>query len=121
MPVRAGQVHEGAIRRPGQGRPRLRPRRAAGDKGYSSPTVRPRLRQRHIHAVIPSRSNQRRQSYFDRVAYRRRNLIERLKQFRRIATRYEKRAANSLAMVHIGMLPPWLWRLQRRPRVLQGV
>src|SRR5690349_23169273 len=52
----------GAIRRPGRGRPRLRPRRAVGDKGYSSPTARRRLRRRHIRAVIPSKSNQRRQA-----------------------------------------------------------
>jgi transposase len=62
--------------------------------------------------VIPSKSNQRRQPHFDPTAYRRRNrverLINRLKQFRRIATRYEKRAANYLAMVQIGMLLQWL-------------
>ncbi|BFL66112.1 hypothetical protein SKB0092_43950 (plasmid) [Roseomonas mucosa] len=97
----------GAIRRPGRGRPRLRPRRVAGDKGYSSPTARDRLRGRHIRPVIPSKSNQRRQPRFDRAAYRRRNLVER-KQFRRIATRYEKRAVNYLAMVHLGMLLLWL-------------
>ena len=105
-------LDRGAIRRPGRGRPRLRPRRAAGDKGYSSPTARGRLRRRHIRAVIPSKSNQRRQPNFDRAAYRRRNLVERLvnrlKQFRRIATRYEKRAANYLAMVTIGMVLLWL-------------
>lgn len=84
----------GAIRRPGRGRPRLRPRR------------------RGIRPVIPTKSNERRQSNFDREAYRRRNAIERLfnrlKQFRRIATRYEKRAANYLAMVTIGMIMLWL-------------
>ena len=105
-------LDQGTIRRPGRGRTRLRPRRAAGDKGYSSPTARRRLRRRHIRAVIPSKSNQRRQPHFDRTAYRRRNLVERLinrlKQFRRIATRYEKRGANYLAMVHIGMLLLWL-------------
>ncbi len=108
-----GLLDQGAIRRPGGGRPRLRPRCAAGDKGYSSSTARSRLRRRHIRAVIPSKSNQRRQPHFDRTAYRRRNLVERLinrlKQFRRIATRYEKRAANYLGVVHIGML--LLWRL----------
>jgi hypothetical protein len=45
------------------------------------------------------------------AAYRRRNrverLINRLKQFRRIATRYEKRAANYLAMVSVGMILLW--------------
>ena len=62
--------------------------------------------------MIPSKSNERRQPNFDRDAYRRRNCIERLinrlKQFRRIATRYEKRAVNYLAMTHIGMILLWL-------------
>ena len=102
----------GAIRRPGRGRPRLRPRRVAGDKGYSSPTARRRLRRRGIRPVIPTRSNERRQPSFDHEAYRRRNLIERLinrlKQARRIATRYEKRAVNYLAMINIGMILLWL-------------
>ena len=89
-------LDRGAIRRPSRGRPRLRPRRVAGDKGYSSPKARRHLRRRHVRAVIPSKSNQRRR------------LINRLKQFHRIATRYEKRAANYLAMVHIGMLLLWL-------------
>ena len=102
----------GAIRRKGRGRPRLRPRRVAGDKGYSSPTARRRLRSRRITPVIPTKRDQRRLPGFDREAYRRRNLVERLinrmKQFRRIATRYEKRAVNYLAMVTIGMIMLWL-------------
>ena len=105
-------LDQGAIRRPGRGRPRLRPRTVAGDKGYSSPTARARLRRRGIRPVIPSKSNERRQPRFDRDAYHARNqverLINRLKQFRRIATRYEKRAANYLAMFHIGMILLWL-------------
>lgn len=105
-------LDQGAIRRPGRGRPRLRPRAVAGDKGYSSPTARARLRRRGIRPVIPSKSNERRQPHFDRAAYRLRNqverLINRLKQFRRIATRYEKRAVNYLAMLHIGMIKLWL-------------
>jgi transposase len=104
-------LDQGAIRRPGRGRPRLRPR-AAGDKSYSSSKARRHLWRRHIRPVIPSKSDQRRQPSFDRVAYRRRNrverLINRLKQFRRIATRYEKRAANYLGMVTIGMALLWL-------------
>ena len=105
-------LDRGAIPRSGRGRPRLRPRRVAGDKGYSSPTARRRLRQRRITPVIPSKSNQRRQPHFDHAAYRLRNrverLINRLKQFRRIATRYEKRAANDLAMLTIGMILLWI-------------
>ena len=105
-------LDQGAIRRPGRGRPRLRPPRVAGDKGYSSPTARHRLRRRGIVPVIPSKRNQKRQRRFDRAAYRERNrierLINRLKQFRRIATRYEKRAVNYLAMLTIGMILLWL-------------
>src|SRR5436309_2785342 len=40
-------LDQGAVRRPGRGRPRLRLRAAAGDKDYSSPTARARLRRRH--------------------------------------------------------------------------
>ncbi len=69
-------LDNGAIRRPGRGRPRLRPRRVAGDKAYSSPTAQNRRRRRHIRPVIPSKSNQRRQSRFNREAYRQRNRIE---------------------------------------------
>ena len=84
----------------------------AGDKGYSSPTARGRIRRRGIWPVIPAKSNEPRDPAFDREAYRERNrverLINRLKQFRRIATRYEKRAINYLAMLIIGMSLLWL-------------
>src|SRR4029453_11352055 len=66
----ADVLDRGAIPRSGRGRPRLRPRRVAGDKGYSSPTARRRLRQRRITPVIPSKSNQRRQPHFDHAADR---------------------------------------------------
>jgi transposase len=110
-------LDQGAIRAPGRGRPRLRPRAAAGDKAYSSPTAssptaRARLRRRHIRPVIPTRKDQPRQPNFDRAAYRLRNkverLINRLKQARRIATRYEKHGENYLTMIHIGMILLWL-------------
>ncbi|UGB26235.1 IS5 family transposase [Methylorubrum sp. B1-46] len=118
----AGERHEqfalealmdkGAVPRQGRGRPRLRPRRTAGDRGYSSPPARRRLRQRRIEPVIPTRKDQLRQFDFDKAAYRERNKVERLigrlKQYRRIATRYEKRAANYLAMVTLGMTMLWL-------------
>lgn len=117
--VTGGEVHdsqavdalmqEGKVKRPGRGRPRLRPRRVAGDKAYSSNRIRAALRRRGIKPVIPTKANERRDPTFDRQAYRQRNIVERLinklKQFRRIATRYEKRAANYLAMLHIGAIP----------------
>ncbi len=102
----------GSVRRPGRGRPRLRPRRVAGDKGHSSPPARRKLRRRGIVPVIPTKSNEPRQANFDREAYRRRNLVERLinklKHCRRVATRYEKRAENYLAMVKLAMIRLWL-------------
>jgi transposase len=104
----AGQRHEsvalealldgGAVKRPGRGRPKCRPKRLVGDKGYASQAVRQRIRRRGIRTTIPHKSNEHRGGPFDRAAYRQRNVVERLlnrlKQFRRVATRYEKRAAN---------------------------
>jgi transposase len=105
-------MERGAVKRPGRGRPRLRPDRVAADKGYSYRRVRQYLRRRGIGAVIPTRVDQRRNPRFDRLAYRERNRVERLfnrlKQFRRIATRYEKRAANYLAMLTLGAILLWL-------------
>jgi transposase len=74
--------------------------------------IRAELRRRGITAVIPARSDQRRQRGFDRQAYRQRNRVEwsvgRLKQFRRIATRYEKLAVNYLAWVTLATIVVWL-------------
>jgi len=70
------------------------------------------MRRRHIRPVIPTRKDQPRQLNFDQAAYRLRNkaerLINRLKQARRIATRYEKRGDNYLAMIQIGMILLWM-------------
>lgn len=108
-------LSRGHVRHSGRGRPRARPRRLVGDKGYSCPTVRRLLARRHIEAIIPYRRDQRpddrRHRPFDRAAYRERNqverLINRLKQCRRIATRYEKRAAHYLAMLTLAALRLW--------------
>jgi transposase len=85
-----------AVKRPGRGRPRKRPRRIVGDKGDSSRTIRQTCRRRGVRHTIPHRSNEQRTGPFDRVVYRRRNVVERLiarrKQWRGLATRYEKLA-----------------------------
>jgi transposase len=64
------------------------------------------------HRRHPLLSNERRTGPFDRNQYRERNwverLINRLKQFRRIATRYEKRAANDKAMLRLAAILLWL-------------
>ncbi|CAA9295248.1 MAG: Mobile element protein [uncultured Gemmatimonadaceae bacterium] len=104
------------MRRSGRGRPRVRPQRIVGDKGYSYPAVRRALARRGIQAVIPRRRDQRpgdgRYAPFNRAAYRERNrverLINRLKQHRRIATRYEKRAGHYAAMLTLAATLLWL-------------
>ena len=125
--VTPGQRHEStqlgalldAIRvgRSGRGRPRKRPDRLLADRGYSYPRCREMLRSRGITHLIPERKDQRerrrgRPPKFDREAYCGRNVIERcvnrLKQWRGVATRYAKRAANYRAMVVIAALMIWL-------------
>ena len=52
--------------------------KTAGDKGYSSPTIRRYLKWRGIGAVIPTRAGEAPDSAFDRAVYRERNVVERL-------------------------------------------
>jgi len=94
------------------GRPRRRPRRGIGDKSYSAKRIRGYLRQRGMRITIPRKRNECRSGPFNRAVYRTRNCIERLinrcKQFRRLATRYEKRAVNYRAMWLIAVCLLWL-------------
>jgi len=82
----------------------------AGDKGYGVQRIRQWLRSRSIKDVIPHKITDRRPAghEFDREAYRRRNVVERLigwlKECRRIATRFEKRGAHFLAMIKIAAI-----------------
>jgi transposase len=102
----------GAIKRRGPGRPKRRPHRITGDKGYSSRRIRRYARQHGIRITSPRKTNECRNGPFKRGIYRLRNLIERLmnrcKQCRRIATRSEKRAANYQAMWLIAATIFWL-------------
>src|SRR5947209_3904362 len=118
----AGQRHEtvafeqlmeqGAVKRASRGRPKVRPHRISADKSYSSGEIRRHLRRRGIRTTIPRKTNECRSGLFDRAIYRTRNrierLINRLKQFRRVATRYEKRVENYLAMLTIAAIILWL-------------
>jgi transposase len=111
------------VPRPGGGRTRTRPVRALADKAYSSKAIRAHLRARRITAVIPEPADQighrrRRGSAggrpvdFDAVAYRRRNVIERsfnhLKQWRGLATRYDKHATTYRGGIVLASLLTWL-------------
>jgi transposase len=95
-----------SIRCRGKGRPRTRPGAALGDKAYSSTANRSHLRRCGIKAVIPVKEDQKahgrrrgsrggRPPALDREQYKDRNTVERcfskLKQFRAVATRYDKR------------------------------
>lgn len=75
--------------------------RLVADKGYDSNAIRAAVAAQGAEVVIPSTAARRMPIPYDRTAYRARNLIERLwcrlKDWRRIATRYDKLAANYLA------------------------
>lgn len=112
-----------AVRRLGPGRPRTRPTAVIGDKAYSSRGTRTMLRERGITAVIPQPSDQIRHRIrrgsaggrppaFDPVAYKGRNVIERSfndhKQWRGIATRYDKHATVFRGAVVLASILLWL-------------
>jgi transposase len=91
---------------------RMWPDAVAGDKAYSTIDIRNWLTGHEIAAVIPYKDNETGPKQYDREAYRERPIIERtinrLKRYRRIATRYEKLAATYLAMVTIACILEWL-------------
>ena len=105
-------MEQGAVKRSGPGRARIRPRRVSGDKGFSRGKIRRYLRRRGIRHTIPRRVNEHRGGKFDKALYRQRNLVERcfnrLKQYRRVATRYEKKAENYLTMLTLASVIMWL-------------
>jgi len=76
-----------------------------GDKGYDSNAVRRKIESKGVAPNIPPKANRRWKNCFSPYLYRDRNAIERmfcrLKDFRRIATRYDRRAVNFLASVCI--------------------
>jgi transposase len=80
-----------------------RTRYLLADKGYDADALRRSLRQAGAVPVIPGRRNRKRAVRYDKQRYRDRHLIEnafcRLKDFRRVATRYDKLAANFLSGV----------------------
>ena len=129
--VTGGQRNDGAmleavlddirVPRSGGGRPRTRPDAVLGDKAYGSGVNRRMLRVRGITAVIPEKTDQiaarkrkgsrgGRPPGFDAAAYKDRNVVERsfalIKQWRGIATRYDKLAITyrSAAVLHAALI-----------------
>ncbi len=78
------------------------------DKGYDSKAVVAAVQTRGAEAVIPTLSTRKQQREIDKERYKDRNLAERfwnkVKQFRRVATRYEKTARNFLAFVQVASI-----------------
>jgi len=108
--------------RAGRGRPRKRCGKVHLDKGYSHNKCRRALRRRGLRHLLPERADQSagrkkkgrsggRPVVFDPGTYARRNVVERcilrLKQWRRVATRYDKRAAMYLAFVTLASIVLW--------------
>ncbi|BCK67493.1 hypothetical protein Srufu_014460 [Streptomyces libani subsp. rufus] len=104
------------------GRPKITPTVILADKAYSSRAIRTHLRRRGIRAVIPQPADQAahrkrlgsrggRPPAFDRDAYKQRNTVERcinkLKQWRGLATRYDKTATIYLAGLHLAAIFIW--------------
>lgn len=113
------------VPRTGPGRPRTRPEAVLADRAYSSRAIRAQLRRRGIRTVIPQPSDQighrqRRGRHggrppgFDREAYKQRNTVERcinrLKQWRGLATRTDKLAIAYQAALHLAGILIWTRR-----------
>lgn len=130
LEVTAGQVHESTVaetvigkalatklgRRRRNAKRRHKPKKLAGDKGYSAQSIRDWLQERLIEPVIPHKENEHARHdpavRFDREAYRNRCVAEQcvgwLKENRRIGTRFEKLAVNFHAMLQLAMIKRYL-------------
>ena len=105
-------MEQGAVKRPGPGRPRVRPDRVVGDKGYTGRRRRAYCRRRGIRHTIARLRIEHHGGPFDRGAYRLRNRVERTinrcKQFRSLATRYDKTAQSYRALWLIAFTILWI-------------
>jgi transposase len=84
------------------------PEAVIADKGYDKKALAEEVESRGAQAVIPTQVGRKDQRVIDRHLYRERNLVERfrskIKQYRRVATRHEKKAANFLAFVKVAAM-----------------
>jgi transposase len=82
------------------------------DKGYDSQTIIDAIEAKGAEPVIPPRSQRKTKRVYDRYIYKERNVIERmfnkLKQFRRVSSRYDKLATSFLSFLHLAAIAVWL-------------
>ena len=85
------------------------------DRGYDADHIRKAVERREALSVIPMRKSRRKRVGVDRTLYRLRNLVERcfnkLKNARRVATRYDKTAESFLGFIDITSIRLWLRHL----------
>ena len=90
----------------------LTPKRVLADKAYDANALRQIVASMNAEAVIPCNPTRKVPIPYDFEAYKARNLIERcfnkLKHFRRIATRYDRRAANFLSFIYLAAALQWI-------------
>lgn len=95
----------GSNRNPARDDPGIRTKELLGDKGYDSDWFRQALIERGITPCIPPRSNRKIQYHYDKELYRQRHKIEnvfgRIKDWRRIATRYDRCAHTFMSAISI--------------------
>jgi transposase len=103
-------------RRRRQRKRRHKPKKIAGDKGYSVQSLRKWMRRQKIEPVIPHKDSEKARwdpnVSFDKTAYRGRAVVEQcvgwLKEFRRIGTRFEKLAVHFHGMLQLAMIRRYL-------------
>lgn len=82
------------------------------DKGYDSRAFRDLIRSQRMRVVIPSTRSRKRAIRYDKEIYKQRNLVERcfnkLKHFRRIATRFDRLDRHFMAALHLAATMIWL-------------
>lgn len=90
----------------------LHPNRVLADKAYDSNAIRALIAEMRAEAVIPCNPTRRRPIPYDFEAYKVRNVIERcfnkLKHFRRIATRFDRHAKHFLSFVQLAAAMLWM-------------
>jgi putative transposase len=114
LPVRliAGPGQENDMARAAELVSGFQPQSVIADKGYDAGSLIETVKRQGSEPVIPPRKCWKTPRGYDKALYKERNIIERffnkLKQFRRVATRYDKLLANFMGFVKLAAIAIWL-------------